>query len=134
MIVFVPMRYDARLIREMAEIPAMSNEEKVRLWTLASRFVVMIDRTPSGHILEHALMKEQRTILAVIRRRGQGSTYMIGDAGLVDVNFIQVFEFDYYPEDVLAEAVEWAEAIALERQHAYDNYYPWRQAKRQGSV
>ncbi len=94
------MGYDARLIREMAEIPAMSNEEKVRLWTLASRFVVMIDNTPSGHILEHALLKEQRTILAVIRRRGHGSSYMIGDAELVDLNFIRVFEFDHYPEDV----------------------------------
>jgi hypothetical protein len=122
------MGYDARLIREMAEIPAMSNEEKVRLWTLASRFVVMVDHTPSGHILEHELMKEQRTILAVIRRRGLGSSYMIGDVGLVDLNFIRVFEFDHYPEDVLPDAVEWAERIALERQTAYDSYYPWRQA------
>ena len=52
---------------------------------------------------------------------------MIGDAGLVDLNFIKVFEFDYYPEDVLHHAVEWAERIALERQTAYDAYYPWRQ-------
>jgi len=120
------MEYDARLIREMVDIPTMSNEEKVRLWTMAARFSVMIDRTPSGHIAEHVFAQGQRTILAVLRPHGTGSTYMIGDAGLVDVNYVKVFEFDYYPEDVLEEAVKWAETHALARQQAYASAYPWR--------
>jgi hypothetical protein len=118
--------YDADLIKELPEIPMMSNEEKVRLWAIVSRFCVMIDRMPTGHIAEYPFLREQRSILAVLRPRGSGSTYMIGDDHLVDVNFINVCEFEETPLNVLDEVIEWAEGIAAERVEAYRGAYPWR--------
>lgn len=120
--------YDAGLIKDFAEIPMMSNEEKVRAWTISSRFCVMVDRIPAGHIAEYMMLRGQRSILAILRPLGSRSTYMIGDDQLVDVNFIRVFEFDQTPLSVLADAIDWAEKIALERARAYDKAYPWRLA------
>jgi hypothetical protein len=118
--------YDAELIKDLPEIPMMSNEEKLRLWTLVSRFAVMVDRLPGGHLTEYPYLKEQRTILALLRQRGAGSTYMIGDDHMVDMNFIRLFEFDSTPLSVLGPVMAWAEEIAQKRTTAYNKAYPWR--------
>jgi hypothetical protein len=104
----------------------MSNEDKVRLWTIASRYCVMVDRSASGHIAEFMILKEQRSILALLRRLGSGSTFMIGDAALVDANYIRILEFENSPIEVLNEAIDWAEGVARIRSEAYDKAYPWR--------
>jgi hypothetical protein len=118
--------YDARLISELPEVPMMSNEEKVRLWTLASRFSVMVDRSPGGHIAEYEILKSQSSVLALLRPAGGGSTYMIGDNHLADVNFISLFEFEETPLHCLDDAVAWAEEFVAHRATTYDPLYPWR--------
>lgn len=117
--------YDAWLIRQAPECRAMSNEEKVRLWAGAARFSVMVDRTPAGHIAEYMMLREQRSVLAYLRPRGRGSTFMIGDSHLADVNHIREFEFDQSPLECLDEAVQWAEAFIHDRELKYDVHYPW---------
>jgi hypothetical protein len=118
--------YDADLIKDLPEIPMMSNEEKVRLWALVSRFCVMIDRVPTGHLAEYPFLREQRSILAALRPRGSGSTYMIGDDHLVDLNEVKVYEFEETPLHVLGDVIDWAEGIAADRAEAYGKAYPWR--------
>jgi hypothetical protein len=118
--------YDAELIKDLPEIPMMSNEEKVRLWALVSRFVVMVDRVPAGHLAEYQILKEQRTITALLRPIGSGSTYMVGDDSLVDINYIRLFEFSDTPLSILNSVQEWAEKIAEQRAVAYNKAYPWR--------
>jgi len=118
--------YDARLMSELPEVPMMSNEEKVRLWTLASRFSVMVDRSPGGHIAEYEILKSQSSVLALLRPAGGGSTYMIGDSHLADVNFISLFEFEETPLHCLDDAVAWAEEFVAHRATTYDTLYPWR--------
>jgi hypothetical protein len=118
--------YDAQLIQNLPELAMMSNEEKVRLWTMASRYCVMVDRSASGHIAEFMILKEQRSILALLRPLGSGSTFMIGDAALVDINYIHIFEFKDSPIEVLDEAINWAEGLAKVRSEAYNKAYPWR--------
>lgn len=118
--------YDAYLIIELPEYPMMSNEEKVRLWTIASRFCVMIDRKASGHLAEYQYLKEQRTILALLRPKGKGSSYMIGDEHLVDFNYINLFEFEKSPLEVIDDAIDWAEKLVKERMEKYGKTYPWR--------
>jgi hypothetical protein len=118
--------YDAELIRDLPEIPMMSNEEKVRLWALVSRFVVMVDRVPAGHLAEYQMLKEQRTITAFLRPIGSGSTYMIGDEALVDINYVHLFEFTDTPLGILDLVQAWAEKIAEQRATAYNKAYPWR--------
>src|SRR5215211_4148940 len=118
--------YDAQLIQDLPELAMMSNEEKVRLWTMASRYCVMVDRSASGHVAEFMILKEQRSILAFLRPLGSGSTFMIGDAALVDINYIRIFEFESSPIEVLDEAIDWAESLARVRSETYNKAYPWR--------
>lgn len=119
--------YDAHLIDEVPEHPMMSLQEKVRYWTSAARFCVMVDRSASGHVYEHQLVKEQRTILALFRPKRSGSTRMFGDEPLVDYKFIETFRFTQDPVEKLDEAIEWAEDIVDKRIEAYNELYEWRE-------
>jgi len=121
--------YDANRLMDLREIPQMSAEEKCKLWGLASRFCVIIDKEPSGHIAEHEWLKSQRTVTAVIRPRGKGSTYMIGDESAVDFNFIKTFEFDRDPSEIIEDVVQWAEILVQRRISEYGKLYPWRQER-----
>jgi len=119
--------YHACLIRELPEWPEVSNEEKVRFWASAARFSVMVDRTPAGQIAEYIMLREQRSVLAYLRPRGSGSTFMIGDNHLADVNHLREFEFAQSPLERLDEAIKWAETFIRKRIAKYRIRYPWRQ-------
>jgi len=119
--------YDAWLVMDFPDYPSMSDQEKVAHWTNAARFSVMVDRTPSGHILEYGMLMWQRNVLAVLRPKGRRSTYMIGDAHGVDVNHIKEFEFEQSPLECLDEAIQWAEMFIQLRIDFYEINYPWRQ-------
>lgn len=124
----VKQGYEPIFVKEQKILPpSVSPEEKVKALTLLSRFAVMEDTLPSGHIVEFEYCKNNRVILAILRKRGRGSTWMIGDADLVDVNYIKRFEYDDKTfEDVLRAVVFWAEGILKKRVDAYEKYFPWR--------
>lgn len=124
----IGMGYDAHLIKDLPEPPMISIEEKVEFWCGASRFCVMIDKEPAGHIAEYVYLKNQRTILAFLRQKGKGSTRMIGDVDQVDINYFKSFEFDNTPLEIIDLAVRWAEDHIRKRIKAYANY-PWRRTK-----
>ena len=119
--------YSPYLIEDLPDIPAMSLEQKVRHWASASRFAVIVDVEPSGHLSEFMMLKDERTIIALLRPAGShGSSFMIGDEGLVDLNHIEIFRFEQSPLETLDKAIEWAESIAKARTEAYESEYPWR--------
>jgi hypothetical protein len=118
--------YEAYLLKELPEHPVMSNEEKARFWASASRFSVMVDREPSGHIAEYNYLKGERAVLAFMRPKGKGSTYMIGDDSIVEVNHIQVFEFEDSPLQMLDTVIGWAEVFIKKKIEALKDAYPWR--------
>ena len=119
--------YDSNLIKDLPEIPMMTNMKKVSLWTSASRFSVMVDRVPTGHIAEYGALKQQGSILAVLRTKDSGSTYMFGPEDSVDINHIKFFEFEQTPLNVLNDAIQWAESFVEEQTEANDKAYPWRE-------
>lgn len=96
----------------------MSNKD--RLWTISSSFRIMVNRTPSGHIAEYEILRQQSIIFALVHPKGTGSTRMIGDDALVDVNYIRSFAFASSPLEALEDAITWAEQTAKARQDAYD--------------
>lgn len=108
--------YNAFLVKEQSDIPGQSPEEKAKLYTLMSKFAVMEDSVASGHIAEFEYCKNNRVVLAMLRQKGKGSTWMIGDAAIVDVNYIRVFEYaERNLHAVLGEAVKWAESYIQKR-------------------
>lgn len=121
--------YDANILEDMPEAPAMSLPDKVRTWTATARFCIMVDRVPSGHLIEYQICLAQQSILALLRPQASGSTYMLGDEQLASVNHIRVFEFRESPLTELDHAVNWADKLAAERAKAYGGEaYPWRNA------
>ena len=106
--------YDAYMLRDLPKNPSMSLEEKVKLWSSASKFSVMIDRLPSGHLVEYPYLKNTRVILALLRQKGKKSTAMVEDNS-VDFPFIKTIEFGESPFEVLDIAVDWAEAYVKKR-------------------
>ena len=115
----------AHLLGELAEVPEMSLGQKAGVWTQASRFNIMIDRSPSGHIAEYEILKSQGAVLALFHPRGTGSTFMIG-GDVVDVNFIREFEFEDSPLECMPAAVEWAESFVQAKVSSLGLRYPWR--------
>ncbi|MCK4478183.1 zinc finger-like domain-containing protein [Candidatus Bathyarchaeota archaeon] len=122
--------YDAYLLRELPEHPAMSIEQKVKLWSLASRFCVMIDRQPSGHLVEYPYLESVGAILALLRPKKGGSTYMIGDSRVKGIRHIETFHFDETPFEVMEKVIDWAESLVQEQIKGYEKVYPWRKEKR----
>jgi hypothetical protein len=113
------MEYSCNLIQDIADVPGMSNADKVEFWTKAARFCVMVDRDPSGHLVEYRILKAQDTIFAMLRPRSGGSTSMIGHEPMVNTNIIKVFEFEHAPLEVLKQATLWAEEVAAKRDAEY---------------
>ena len=119
------LSYNSFLVKEQPDLPDQSPEEKVKLYSLISKFAVMEDSIASGHIAEFEYCKTNRVILALLRQKGKGSTWMIGDAPLVDVNYIKSFEYsERNLHGVLFEASQWAESFSKKRADAYKDYFP----------
>lgn len=121
----IRLGYDAFLIKDLPAPNEMSLEEKVKLWTTASRFCVMVDREASGHIKEYEIVKSERKPLALLRPQSGGSTWMIGDDELIDLNYIKTFEFTDTPLGATKAGIQWAEDLLNERGKAYPEFYPW---------
>jgi hypothetical protein len=116
--------YNAFLVKDQPDLPEQSPEEKVKLYALMSKFAVMEDSAASGHIAEFEYCKNNRVVLAMLRQKGRGSTWMIGDASLVDVNYIKTFQYDEKTlHAVLHEATIWAESFIQRRSEAYDAHF-----------
>lgn len=121
----IRLGYDAFLIKDLPSQDEMSLEEKVKLWTTASRFCIMVDREASGHIKEYEIVKSERKPLILLRPENGGSTWMIGDDELIDLNYIKTFEFTDTPLGATEEGIQWAEDLLHERGKAYPEFYPW---------
>jgi hypothetical protein len=120
------LKYNAFLVKEQPDLPGQSPEEKAKLYALMSKFAVMEDSVASGHIAEFEYCKNNRVVLAVLRQKGRGSTWMIGDAPLVDLNYIGSFEYtEKSLHGVLLEASKWAESFIQRRVDSYGKRFPW---------
>ena len=118
--------YKPRLVKDVPDIPEMTNEEKVRALADASRFVIIENSFPAGQIAEMKILATNRIVTAIIRQESKGSTWMVGDYDL-DYQFME--EFVYAPDDIastIKNACEWANNLVKERTKKLDERYPWR--------
>lgn len=120
------MGYEAHLFEDLPDFPGQDLSGSVATAMRLVGFCVMVDRQASGHIDEYRLAEKQRTILARLVSTQGGSTRMIGGSEHVDVNYIKTFEFELEPQEVLAEAVKWADQMQEKREQVYSEIYDWR--------
>ncbi len=125
--------YKPVLVKELPDVEEMSNEDKVRSFADASRFVVLENTFPAGQIAECKILSTNRIVTAFLRQEGAGSSYMVTDYHQ-DFDFME--EFTYQADDpeslrlALRRACDWAEQKIAQRREFFNERYPWRTAQR----
>lgn len=109
-----PRKYSPVLISQIQDLPSASNRDKVRFWSAAARFCVVIDDQPSGHIDELNILQDNRTITAILRPRGRSSSQMLDSDPSQYYLFMRSFAYERSPLEALSPALSWAEAKARE--------------------
>ncbi|WP_126664343.1 hypothetical protein [Haloterrigena salifodinae] len=120
------MGYEAYLVDDLGERTEDSVDRAARLLMNMASFCVMVDREPSGHLVEYKYAYDDRTILARLEpaSRGRASSAMIASEE-PEVDFLEDFEFSEAPSEVLDELVEWAEEQIEKRQERNIEKFPW---------
>ncbi len=104
------IKYSADLIEDFPDAPFLDVEQKVRWWTLTSRFCVLVDHEPSGHLVELDILTQQRTITAIARPHGRPSSAMLAKDPSRDYTFIRAFSYEKSPLEILPQCSLWAES------------------------
>jgi len=118
--------YEPVLIKEVPDFEHYDLSQKVVAIAALSRFIVIDDSFPSGHLTEIELCKQNRWITILLRAHGRGASWMT--AGVSCFSNV-ILEKEYDPSDptpALTESVKWAEAKLNELQIHLNKIYPWR--------
>ncbi len=116
------------ILDEYPDIEEQSLTEKMVTYASVSRFVIVDDHAPSGHIKELDVCHDLKFITAVIREGGRPSTAMQADIG-DEVSYIKEFQYHSEPEfeQVVSHALAWAEKAVLDRSRNLNlKYSAWR--------
>jgi len=119
--------YDAYIDRDLEDFPTQDLSGSVTTTMRLAKFCVMVDREASGHLNEYQLAQLNRTVLARLTPEDGVSSQMIGTAEMIDVNYIEEFQFEIRPQERLSEAVDWAEEMVSKRRQKYTEIYDWRE-------
>ncbi len=121
--------YTPVLLKEIGELSSQSNEEKMLCVALLSRFVVIDDTEPSGHIAELTLLSRNRIVSAILRRTGHGGTYMQIDYDVDFSGFMRSWNYgERNLQEIVKEVVKWANETVDARAKKFKKLYPWRNA------
>jgi hypothetical protein len=115
---------NATLLRLEEDIPNQSLSQKAKSWGLLCRFTIIVDRAPAGHLSEFEMLKNEETIIAILRPTRYQSTSMMEFNPKTDL--IKIFEFKHTPLEIMNDAVIWAEKLTDENVANYKMKYWWR--------
>ena len=115
--------YRPILVKDLPDVEEMSNEDKVRSFADASRFVVLENTFPAGQIAECKILSTNRIVTVFLRQEGAGSSYMVTDYHK-DFDFMEEFTYrNASPESLrlaLERACDWAERKIEERRQFFN--------------
>ena len=117
--------YEPIMLKDIPDHPEMSLRAKAVVVATSSRFVIVDDSEPAGHLVELADISTD-SIRVIARLEGQQSTFLTRGMQLNDRN---VRELDYSTdslEQVLREGITWAEERVSELRQGYARTYPRR--------
>jgi hypothetical protein len=100
--------------------------QKLTTLALISKFIVVDNSTPSGHLRELERCKANDRVTVVLNPQGIASS--AETLGLSAVSKV-IREFTYEPSDPLPQvqvASRWAETTVIELKKTLDSLYPWR--------
>ncbi|MEK7450255.1 MAG: hypothetical protein AAB019_12335 [Planctomycetota bacterium] len=118
--------YNPILAKDIPDNLQQDLRQKVVTIGAVSRFVVVEDSTASGHISELGDCKNNDWVTIILREQGQQSTFMT--AGISSTSTVMK-EYEYtagHLQEVLTDAVKWAEQTISTRTERMIIQYPWR--------
>ena len=118
--------YEPVLIKDIPDFEHYDIPQKVTAIGAICRIILIDDSSPSGHLSEVEICRNNRWITVLFRDKGKGASWMTAGASITS-NVILEKEYDYKnPDSTVKEAVEWAENKIKELKIALNELYPWR--------
>lgn len=118
--------YDPVIIDDIPDFEHYDLSQKVSAIGALSRFVVIEDSHPSGHLVELEICRQHRWVTLLMRTPGDRSSWMTAGASLSS-NVVLEHEYDpSNPKPVMTECATWAENRLSELGKELNNLYPWR--------
>lgn len=118
--------YEPVLVEDIPDFEHYDLRQKVVAIGAVSRFIVIDDSSPSGHLNEVELCSTNRWVTIILRKHKCHTSWITAGASLTS-NVI--LETDYDPETPLPaiqKATRWAEDRLKELKDKLNNLYPWR--------
>jgi len=115
--------YDANIAEELPDDSKKKLRQNIATQIMLSRFCIMVDKEPSGHINEYEIAREQDAVLARLTPEDGGSTQMIREDS--DRNHIKTFKYHSDPSECIMKAVDWAEEYVDDREKKNLQKWDW---------
>jgi hypothetical protein len=118
--------YYVYLLKEQPDKSGESVIQKVLRYALSSKFILIENSEPSGHLYEIPhVTKMAECVTALLQEKGKGATWMFEDAYAKSRNW-KKFAYDSRAlRTVVREAVEWAEHFTEEFAAHQKKVLPW---------
>lgn len=118
--------YEPLFIKDVPDFEHYDLPQKVTAIGALSRFVVIDDSAPSGHLNEVEICRYNRWVTILLRGSGRGASWMTAGASYTS-NVILEKEYDpNEPHAAVSESAEWAEERLSEMKTKLNLLYPWR--------
>ena len=118
--------YEPLLIEDVPDFEHYDLPQKVTAIGAISRFVIIDDSEPSGHLVEVEICRHNRWVTVLLRTGGHGASWMTAGASYFS-NVILEKEYEQEnPRPAVSESVQWAEARLDEMKVKLNRLYPWR--------
>jgi len=118
--------YYTYIIKEQPDRAGEGVVQKVMRYALSSRFVVIENSEPSGHLYEIPhVAKAAECVTIVLQEEGKGATWMFEDAYAKHKHWHKIEYKDDLLEDAVAQAAIWAEGFVREFSDYQIANLPW---------
>lgn len=119
--------YEPILINHIPDFEDYDIPQKVTAVGAICRIVIIDDSSPSGHLSEVEICKNNRWVTVLLRHGGIGASWMTAGIALAS-NVILEKDYDCnVPEEAVSEAIDWAESKIKELKISLNSVYPWRE-------
>lgn len=122
--------YYTYIIKEQPDRAGESVVQKVMRYALSSKFVVIENTEPSGHLYEIPhVAKAAECVTIVLQEETRGATWMFEDAYAKHRHWHKIEYKDAEMEASVAQAAEWAEKFVAEFSDYQTATLPWLNTK-----
>jgi len=122
--------YYTYIIKEQPDKAGESIVQKVMRYALSSKFVVIENSEPSGHLYEIPhVAKAAECVTVVLQEQDRGATWMFEDAYAKHKHWHKLEYKDDALEDIVVQAAAWAEKFVGEFSDYQAATLPWLKTK-----